>query len=122
MIDPNLSFMRQLQEYETKLGYGPVVDTGLNESESCPSPHAKRPCLTLPINSLLSQSAITPTLRTKDSVSFVFDPPESPLPGQGSRSQKSSPHSGGSPTSGIPTCHSPLISQVCHSPLLSSPS
>ena len=110
--------MRQLEEYESKLGYGSVAESMAHPeaaSEIAPSPKAKRPCLSLPLNTLLNQ-AVTPTSFTKDSVSFVFEASSGP---SGSKSARSSPLSGGSPSSTLPGCHSPLVSQVCHSPLLS---
>lgn len=122
VIDPNLSFLRQLEEYETQLGYGSVAESLAHQatvSEVAASPKAKRPCLSLPLNSLLSQ-AVTPSSFTEEGgLSFVFE--ASSGPSGGNKSARSSPITGGSPSSALPGCHSPspLVSQVCHSPLLS---
>ncbi len=117
VIDPNLSFMRQLEEYESKLGFGSVVTGGIlphpeAASELAPSPKAKRPCLTLPLDSLLSQ-ATTPA-GSGESFALMF---ESASPGPSSRS--SPPPLSASPSTALPGCHSPIVSSVCHSPLLS---
>ena len=114
--------MRQLSEYESKLGYGAVAEGLLTHPEAAggllpPSPKAKRPCLALPLNPLLHQ-AVTPTASRNNEAAvgtFVFEASPGPSglvtaagPGGSSRT--------GSPSTPFPGCHSPL---VCHSPLLS---